>query len=84
MYRLGDSYAKQLQQELNEVKEPEETYYYMNFTTKLGEGNPLKLRNFMSDKCNQKVEEITNNKKLFSFNVETNEELNQLSEIKKV
>ena len=47
-----------LQQGLNEIKEPEETYHIeFKYETKR-EVNPFKLRNFLSDRCNQKVEEL--------------------------
>ena len=55
--RLGDYYTDVLQQELNEIKEPEEIYYHIEFQDETkGDVNPFKLRNFLSDKCNQKVE----------------------------
>ena len=47
--------------------------------------NPLKLQSFLSDECKQKVEEsITVSKTGLSLKAKKNEELNQLSEIKKV
>ena len=45
--------------------------------------NPFKLRNFVSDKCNQKVEELTGNKNEFSFKVKPILQLNLLSDIKR-
>ena len=45
--------------------------------------NPFKLWNFLSDKCNQKVEELrTDSKNGFSFKVKPILELNLLSDIK--
>ena len=81
MHRLGDYYTEELQQEINEIQEPEEIYYPIEFddVTKR-EVKPFKLRNLSSDKCNQKVEELTTaNKNGFTFKVKKNEELNLLS-----
>ena len=40
--------------------------------------NPFNLGNFLSDKCNQKVKQLTtDSKNEFSFTVTNNEELNQ-------
>ena len=48
--------------------------------TKQREVNPFKLRNFLSSKCNQKINELTTDSKNgFSFKIKKNEELNQLS-----
>ena len=48
-----------------------------------GEVNPIKLHNFLSDKCNQKVNELTTDSNSgFSFEIKKNEELNLLSERK--
>ena len=84
MHCLIDYYTEVLQQELNEIEEPEEIYYHVEFQdlTK-GEVNPFKLRNFLSDKCNQKVEELTTeSKNRFSFKVKPILQLNLLSDIK--
>ena len=84
-HRLGDYYTDVLQQELNEIKEPEEIYHHIELQdeTKRDE-NPFKLQNFLSDKCNQKVEELTTDNKIgFSFKVKPNLQLNLLSDIKK-
>ena len=69
--RLGDYYTDVLQQELNEIKEPEEIYYHIEFQDETKRDvNPFKLRNFMSDKCNKKVEELTtDSKNRFSFSL---------------
>ena len=83
--RLGDYYTDVLQQELNEIKEPEEIYYHIEFQDETKrEVNPFKLRNFLSDECNQKVEELTTDSKNgFSFKVKPILQLNLLSDIKK-
>ena len=83
--RLGDYYTDVLQQELNEIKEPEEIYYHIEFQDETKRDvNPFKLRNFLSDKCNQKVEELTTDSKNgFSFKVKPILQLNLLSDIKK-
>ena len=48
------------------------------------EVNPFKLRNFLSDKCNQKVEELTTDSKNgFSFKVKPIHQLKLLSDIKR-
>ena len=53
MHRLGDFYKEVLQQELYEIKEPEEIYYDIDINDETKrEVNPFKLRNFLSDKCN--------------------------------
>ena len=52
---LRDYYTEVLQQELNNIKEPEEIYYHNEFKDETQrEVNPFKLRIFLSDKCNQK------------------------------
>ena len=52
------------QQELNETKEPEEKYYHIEIHDETKrEVNHFKLRKFLSDKCNQKVEELTTDSK---------------------
>ena len=86
MHRLRDYYTEVLQQELDEIKETEEIYYHIEFhyQTKR-EVNPFKLQIFLSDKCNQKVEELTTvSKNGFFFKVKPILQLNLLSDIKKV
>ena len=84
MHCLRDYYTEVLQQELNEIKEPEEIYYIEFQDETKREVNPFKLRNFLSDKCNQKVEELTTDSKNgFSFKVKPILQLNLLSDIKK-
>ena len=64
MHLLGDFYTELLQQELMEIKEPEEIYYHNEFHDETKrEDNPFKLRKFLSDKCNQNVEELTTGSK---------------------
>ena len=59
-------------------------YIIFNFKTKPREVNPFKLRKFLSDKCNEKVEELTTDiKNWFSFKVKPILLLNLLSDIKK-
>ena len=74
-----------LQQELNEIREHEEIYYHIEFQDETRtDVNPFRLRNFLSDKCNQKVEELTKGSKNgFSFKVEAILQRNLLSDIKK-
>ena len=56
MHCLRDYYAKVLKQELNEIKDSEEIYYHIEFQDETKrEVNTFKLRNFLSDYCNQKV-----------------------------
>ena len=60
-------------------------YYHIDFQddTKR-EVNPFRLRNFLSDKCNQKVEELTTESKNgFFFKDKPILQLNLLSDIKK-
>ena len=60
---LRDYSTEVLQQDLNEIKEPEETFYHVEFQGETRrEVNPFKLRTFSSDKCNQKVELTTDSK----------------------
>ena len=69
MHRLGDYYTDVLQQELNDVKKPEKIYYHVEFRGETKrDGNPCKLWNFLSEKYNQEVEELTtDSKNEFSF-----------------
>ena len=49
MHCLRDYYTEVLQQELNEIKEPEEMYYLIAFPDETKrEVNPFNLRNFLS------------------------------------
>ena len=65
MHRLGDYYIEVLQQQLNETKEPEEIQYHIEFHDESKrEVNSFKLRIFFSDKCNQKVNELTTESKI--------------------
>ena len=60
MHRLGDYYTEVIQQELNKIEEPGEIYYHIEIHDETWRKvNPCKLRSFLSDKCNQKVEELT-------------------------
>ena len=74
-----------LKQELNEIKEPEEIYSNIEFQDETKrEVNPFKQRNFLSDKCNQKVEELTTDSKNgLSCKVKPILLINLLSDIKK-
>ena len=85
MHRLGDYYTKVLQQELNEIKEPEEIYVHIEFHDETKrEINPFKLRSFSSGKFNQKDEKLTkDSKNCFFFKVKPILQLNLLSDIKK-
>ena len=85
MHCLRDYYTEVLQQDLNEIKEPEEIYNHIEFQDETKrEGNPFKLPSFLSDKCNQKVEELTtDSKNRFSFKVKPILQINLLSNIKK-
>ena len=66
-------------------KNPKEMYYNIEFQDETKrEVNPIKLRNFLSDKSNQKVKELaTDSKNRFSFKVKPILRLNLLSYIKK-
>ena len=83
---LGDYCTDALQQELNEIKEPEEIYYHIEFQDETKRDvNPFKLRNFLGDKCSQKVEKLTTDSKNgFSFKVKPILQRNLLSDIKKL
>ena len=55
MYHKKDCYTEVLQEELNEIKEPEEMYYHLEFHDKTKrEVISFKLRIFLSYNCNQK------------------------------
>ena len=84
MHCLRDYYTEVVQQALNEIKEPEELYYRIEIQDETKrEVYPFKLRNFLGDKCNKKVEELTtDSKKWFSFKVKPILQLNLLSYIK--
>ena len=83
MHCLKNYYIEVQRQELNGVKGPEEIYYRIELQDEtMREVNPFKLRNLWSDKCNQKVEEITTDSKNgFSFKVKDIIQLNLLSSI---
>ena len=50
MQRLRDYYTELLQKELNEIKEPAEIYYHIEFNDEIKrEVNPFKVRKFLSD-----------------------------------
>ena len=84
MHQLRDYYKELLQQELNEIKEREEIYYIEFQDETKSEVNTFKQLNFLSDKCNQKVDELTTDSKNgFSFKVLPILQLNLLSDIKK-
>ena len=54
---LRTYYTEVLQQEMNEIKEPEEIYYHTEFRDETKRKiDPFIRRSFLSDKCNQKVE----------------------------
>ena len=62
-----------------------EKYILLNLKSKQWEVNPFKLRNFLGDECNQKVEELlTDSNNAFSFKVKPILQLNLLSDINKV
>ena len=83
MHRLGSYYTEELQK-LDEIKEPEETYYIEIHDETRREVNPFKLRKFLSDEYKQKVEEpTTDSKKGFSFKPTPILQLSHLSAIKK-
>ena len=84
MHRLGDYYTEVLQQELNEVKEPEKKNYQIDFFDETKrEVNPFKQQNFLNHKCNQKTEElIADCKNGLSFNIKPILQLKLLSDIK--
>ena len=53
MHCLRDYYTKVLQQELNEIKEPEEMHYHIEFQDETKRVvDQFKLQNLLSDKCN--------------------------------
>ena len=83
MHCVRDCYTE-LVQELNEIKEPEEIYYHIEFHDETKrEVGPFKLRNFLSDTFNQKVgERTTDSKNGFSFKVKLILQLNLSSNIK--
>ena len=85
MHCLGDYYVEVIHHELIEIKEPEEICYYIEFHDETNrEVNPFKLRDFLSDKCNQKFGELTtDNKNGLSFKVKLILQLNLLSDFKK-
>ena len=59
MHCLRDYYTEVLQQELNEIKEPEEIYYIEFHDETKREVYLFELQIFSSDKYNQKVVELT-------------------------
>ena len=85
MHCLGDYNKEVWKQDLNESKQPEEIYYHFEIHDEImREVNPSKLRNLLSDRCNQKVEELTTDCKYgFSFKVKPFLQLILLSDIEK-
>ena len=85
MHYLRDFYTEVLQQELKEIKETEEIYCHIDFQDEIKrEVKAFKLRNFLCDKCNQKVEELTvDSKNGFFFKVKPSLQLNLSANIKK-
>ena len=83
MQRRGYFYTDLLQHELNDIKEPEEIYYPIEFEEGFKRNvNPSKLTNSFSNTCSQKDNELTtDNKNGFSFKVKRNQKLNQSSDI---
>ena len=82
MHYVRDYYTEVLQQEL--IKDPEEIYYIEIQEETKREVKPVKLRNFLSDKCNQKVEELTTDSKNgLSFKVKPILQLILFSDIEK-
>ena len=81
---LGD-YTQVLQQELKEIKGTEEIYYHIEFPKRNQERSILsKYEIFLSDKYNEKAEELaTDSKNGFSFKVKHFLQLNLLSDFKK-
>ena len=72
MNHIRDYYTEVLlQQILNEIEETKEKHYHIEFHDEtMREVNRFKIRNFLSNKCNQKVEELTTDiKNRFSFKV---------------
>ena len=84
MHCTGDYYTELPQQELIEIKAPEEIYYHTKFPDESKrEVKPFKLQNFQGDKCNQTVEVLTmDSKNGFSFKVKPILQVNLLSDIK--
>ena len=85
MQCLRDYYTEVLQQELNEINEPEKKYYLIEFQDETNrEVNPFKPWIFLFYKCNQKAEELTtDNTNRFIFKLKRIRQLNLLSNIKK-
>ena len=69
---------------MSKIKEPTEIYYHVDFYDEAQrEVNPFKLRNFLSDKCNRTVEELTTDSKNgLPFKVKPILKLNLLSDVK--
>ena len=78
-------YTDVLKEELNQIKEPEEIYYHIDFHDETKrEVNPFNLQGSSSDKCNQKVEEVTaDSKNDFYFEVKLIHQINLLSIIER-
>ena len=58
MHRLRDCYTEILQQKQNEIKEPEDKCYHIElYDATKREVDLFKLLKFLSDKCNQIVED---------------------------
>ena len=71
-------YTELLQQDMNQIKEPEERCYHIKIDDEIKRHvNPFKLRSCLSDKSNQKVQEVaTDTQNRLFFKVKKNEELN--------
>ena len=86
MHHLRDICTKVLQQELNEIKQPEKIYNHIEFHDETKRMvNRFNLQKFLSEKCNQKVEELaTNSTNGSSFKNKPDLQLNLLTDFKKV
>ena len=80
---LGSFFPDALQDELNQVKEPDDKYYHIEFQKdSRREINPFKLRDFLSAKCGQQIDKLTvDSKDGFSFQVKSIRPQNALFEI---
>lgn len=63
MHSLGDFYTEVVQQELNEIKKPEEINYIELHSETMREASSFKLQKFLSGNCNQNVKELTTDRK---------------------
>ena len=82
---LGNYFSDTIYQEMNELKTPDEEFYYIEFENGAKrEVNPFKLWNFLYEACKPQIKgSKTDSKNWFSFKVKTTGIENKLRHVNK-